>query len=35
LPSPLVFDHARILCDYFTFKKTGSRPKPEIGGKLN
>ena len=35
LPAPLVFDHARILCDYFTFKKTGSRPKPEIGGKLN
>ena len=35
LPAPLVFDHARILCDYFTFKKTGSRPKPEIGGKLS
>jgi len=35
LPAPLVFDHARILRDYFTFKKTGSRPKPEIGGKLS
>jgi len=28
LPAPLVFDHPRILCDYFTFKKTGLRPKP-------
>jgi 8-oxo-dGTP diphosphatase len=27
LPSPLVFDHPRILRDYFTFKKTGLRPK--------
>jgi ADP-ribose pyrophosphatase YjhB (NUDIX family) len=35
LPAPLAFDHARILRDYFTFKKTGSRPKPEIGGKLS
>ncbi|MGN6734650.1 MAG: NUDIX domain-containing protein [Candidatus Binatia bacterium] len=35
LPAPLVFDHAQILRDYFTFKKTGSRPKPEIGGKLS
>ena len=28
LPTPLVFDHARILRDYFEFKKTGRRPKP-------
>jgi 8-oxo-dGTP diphosphatase len=28
LPSPLVFDHPRILRDYFLFKKTGRRPKP-------
>jgi 8-oxo-dGTP diphosphatase len=28
LPAPLVFDHGRILRDYFTYKKTGSRPKP-------
>jgi 8-oxo-dGTP diphosphatase len=23
---PLVFDHARILQDYFAFKRTGKRP---------
>ena len=28
LPEPIVFDHAEILRDYFTFKKTGQRPKP-------
>ena len=28
LPSPIVFDHARILREYFIFKKTGRRPKP-------
>jgi 8-oxo-dGTP diphosphatase len=28
LPTPLVFDHGRILRDYFYFKKTGCRPKP-------
>jgi 8-oxo-dGTP diphosphatase len=28
LPTPLVFDHERILRDYFAFKKTGQRPKP-------
>jgi len=28
LPSPIVFDHAQILGDYFKFKKTGQRPKP-------
>ncbi len=26
LPSPLAFDHARILADYFRYKKTGVRP---------
>lgn len=35
LPAPLAFDHARILRDYFTFKKNGSRPKPEIGRKVS
>ncbi len=35
LPTPLAFDHARILRDYFQFKKTGARPKPEIGRKLS
>ena len=28
LPHPIVFDHSRILADYFRFKRTGSRPKP-------
>jgi 8-oxo-dGTP diphosphatase len=28
IPSPLVFDHPRILRDYFHYKKTGERPKP-------
>ena len=26
LPSPLAFDHAKILSDYFTWKRTGRRP---------
>lgn len=26
LPTPLAFDHARILADYFSYKKTGKRP---------
>ena len=26
LPSPLAFDHARILADYFRYRKTGERP---------
>jgi len=26
LPDPIVFDHPRILRDYFRFKKTGQRP---------
>ena len=28
LPAPIVFDHSRILSDYFHFKRTGERPKP-------
>jgi 8-oxo-dGTP diphosphatase len=28
LPAPLVFDHRRILSDYFHFKRKGERPKP-------
>src|SRR5882724_11260168 len=27
LPTPLVFDHAQILRDYFVFRKTGLRPR--------
>ncbi|HEY1371937.1 MAG TPA: NUDIX hydrolase [Candidatus Binatia bacterium] len=27
LPSPIAFDHAQILQDYFRYKKTGARPK--------
>ncbi len=27
IPSPIVFDHAQILRDYFNYKKTGERPK--------
>jgi 8-oxo-dGTP diphosphatase len=27
-PTPIVFDHALILRDYFLFKKTGRRPDP-------
>jgi 8-oxo-dGTP diphosphatase len=26
LPSPIAFDHGKILSDYFTWKKTGRRP---------
>lgn len=26
---PLAFDHARILNDYFLFRETGQRPRPE------
>ncbi|HWP60559.1 MAG TPA: NUDIX hydrolase [Candidatus Acidoferrales bacterium] len=29
LPAPIVFDHARILKDYFRYKKTGKRPEIE------
>jgi 8-oxo-dGTP diphosphatase len=28
LPNPIVFDHPRILSDYFVYKATGQRPKP-------
>jgi 8-oxo-dGTP diphosphatase len=28
IPTPIVFDHARILREYFLFKKFGRRPKP-------
>jgi 8-oxo-dGTP diphosphatase len=28
LPAPLAFDHARILRDYFRFRRTGRRPRP-------
>jgi len=28
LPSPLVFDHAQILGDYLTYRRTGERPPP-------
>lgn len=26
LPAPIAFDHARILADYFRYRKTGERP---------
>jgi len=26
LPAPLAFDHARILADYFRYRRTGARP---------
>jgi 8-oxo-dGTP diphosphatase len=29
LPSPLVFDHARILSDYLIWRQQGTRPRPE------
>ncbi|MDH3310003.1 MAG: NUDIX hydrolase [Gammaproteobacteria bacterium] len=29
LPSPLVFDHARILSDYLVWRQQGTRPLPE------
>ena len=28
LPNPIVFDHRRILAEYFHFKRSGRRPKP-------
>jgi 8-oxo-dGTP diphosphatase len=28
IPSPLVFDHRRIVREYFYYKRTGQRPKP-------
>ena len=30
LPKQLAFDHARILEDYRTYRKTGQRPAPEV-----
>ena len=32
LPSDIVFDHPQILGAYFTYKKTGQRPKPSLFG---
>lgn len=32
LPSPLAFDHARILKDYFSYRRTGRRPRLESAG---
>lgn len=29
LPSPLVFDHATIVADYFLYRRTGRRPPPK------
>lgn len=29
LPAPIVFDHGQILADYFNFKRSGQRPKPQ------
>ncbi|TMA05293.1 MAG: NUDIX hydrolase [Deltaproteobacteria bacterium] len=29
LPEAIVFDHPQILRDYFHYKRTGQRPKPE------
>ncbi len=33
LPSPLAFDHARILADYYRFKAQAAAAKPARGGK--
>jgi len=33
LPSPIVFDHAQILRDYFHYKKTGQKPSIIIHSK--
>jgi len=30
LPSPLAFDHARILCDYLIWRQQGKLPSPGI-----
>ncbi len=29
LPSPIVFDHAQILADYFRYRDEGKRPPPD------
>ena len=28
LPAPIVFDHARIIGDYYAYRRTGTRPPP-------
>ena len=28
LPSPIVFDHATIIADYFAYRRSGARPPP-------
>lgn len=28
LPSPIVFDHATVIADYFAWRRTGQRPPP-------
>ncbi len=28
LPQPLAFDHAKILADYFRYRRTGEHPRP-------
>jgi len=28
LPTPLAFDHAQVLADYFTYRRTGRHPTP-------
>lgn len=28
LPSPIVFDHATIIADYYLYRRTGKRPPP-------
>jgi 8-oxo-dGTP diphosphatase len=28
LPSPIVFDHATIIADYYAYRRTGKRPPP-------
>jgi 8-oxo-dGTP diphosphatase len=34
LPSPLAFDHGRILADYFRYRRTGERPPlPSVPGR--
>jgi 8-oxo-dGTP diphosphatase len=30
LPSPIVFDHARILSDFVIFRRSGQRPDPHV-----
>jgi 8-oxo-dGTP diphosphatase len=33
IPSPLAFDHGRILRDYFHYRKTGQRPTPNAAAR--